>query len=68
MLHGKGSRFYCGCEQPKEDHIAREGMFKCAPVGSKLINPATQQPLRHSEKPVVMLMYLITTLVRLWRA
>lgn len=47
----------------KEDPIACRGMVRCAPVATKMLGPDLQ-PLRASEKPVTLLQYLITTLVR----
>lgn len=58
--------YYAGEEAKiayRADKIASRGILRCAPVANKLNGP-DGRPIRMSEKPVTLVEYLITTLVR----
>jgi hypothetical protein len=67
VIYGAGTAFYYAGEEGatgyKSDHIALRGMVQCAPVATKLVNDAGAV-LRASQKPVSLLQYIVTTMVR----
>lgn len=67
MAHGPGKFYYADGQDPRGDTIASRGIFRCAPVANKVPQDNLGSPLRLSEKPVTMMMYFITTLVRACR-
>jgi len=59
--------YYAGSDGPKvytSDAIASRGIVRCAMTIDKVARP-DGKPFRASEKPVPLLQYIITTLVRL---
>ena len=68
FLHGEGRSFYYACDADGSDYtadlIAGRGIIRCSTEHDKVLDEATGEPLRASEKPVALLQYLIVSLVR----
>jgi hypothetical protein len=69
VVYGKGEKFYYagdeGSDAYKTDTIATRGFVKCAPETAKVAAALGQSgPLRLSQKPVTLLEYFVTSLVR----